>query len=195
MIGFRQGQMLQALLVKFLNRSELKLINLECTNLRTKVERRGEGDWELSLRSSSLLPPDTTYHISVSCHKCSRPAAMIELALSDLKSSSSVARPCCRVTAYSFWFGSSYASMKKAWLRNSKLRLPSPELSMGRLDQARTRKCKPEPGPNPKIIQSCKWAQKTRTIVCKLTLNLIKNFVQFYFHKPYFTVYSCAKPS
>ena len=27
-----------------------------------------------------------------------------------------------------------------------------PELSMGRLDQARTR---PEPGPNPKIIKNC----------------------------------------
>ena len=26
------------------------------------------------------------------------------------------------------------------------------ELSMGRLDQARTRKCKPEPGPNLKVI-------------------------------------------
>ena len=30
------------------------------------------------------------------------------------------------------------------------------ELSMGRLDQARTRKCKPESGPNPKIIKNCK---------------------------------------
>ena len=26
---------------------------------------------------------------------------------------------------------------------------------------ARTRKCKPEPGPNPKIIKNCKWARKS----------------------------------
>ena len=43
---------------------------------------------------------------------------------------------------------------------------------MGLLDQARARKCKPEPGPNPKIIQNCKWARKNPN-------NCLQTFVQF----------------
>ena len=65
------------------------------------------------------------------------------------------------------------------------------ELSMVRLDQARTQ---PEPkisSPNPKIISSCNWARKS----LKICLIQMQNFVQIFFHKSSLTVYSCAKPN
>ena len=49
-------------------------------------------------------------------------------------------------------------------------------------NSARTR---PEPQNNSK-------PEKARTIVYEFLFNLMQNFVQFYFYKPYFTVYSCA---
>ena len=47
------------------------------------------------------------------------------------------------------WPSGEVFSWEKKKLSKSSFTAIAPELSMGRLDQARTRKCKPESGPNP----------------------------------------------